>query len=37
MHGKGSSSARGSGKELPWVITDNIEKYFKMIGWRNVN
>jgi hypothetical protein len=36
-YGIGSSSARGSGKELAWVIKDNIEKYFKMIGWENVN
>jgi hypothetical protein len=31
MNGKGSYSARGSGKELAWNKTD-IEKYFKMIG-----
>jgi hypothetical protein len=32
MNGKGRSSTRGYGKELAWNKTDNIEKYFKMIG-----
>jgi hypothetical protein len=30
-HGKESSSTRGPGKELAWIVTDNVEKYFRLV------